>query len=252
MWCGWGTRSELPMQSLTCRNCAALHKHRSSLQGGSVPACRWTAPNSCSFQTAVEQCGFIPIFHAWSWLWPSQWALSHRVTHQGGHCGSISGTTLSMDNKRLFYPWINKEWMSLCSLRAATGSSLCLLSPELNHPTLLSLCYPLIVALSWVAQGWIFLQANAACFEFFSFLSHCLEQQLLTYFCLLIAAAIWILIPARVQMYWGCTAHARARPFISQASLSQPFQSRDPLTFPKKYLKPSSRISVLSADGKWR
>lgn len=161
---------------------------------------------------------------------------------QGGHWGS---------------PWTMKyllhgKWKSWCQCAAW---ELPLPAEPRTEPPKLSFPSFILSYFSLSFSRLNFLAGRHCLLWVFSFLSlpaHCLEQQLLTYFCLLIAAAIWILIPARVQMYWGCTAHARARPFISQASLSQPFESRDPLTFLKKYLKPSSRISLLSADGKCR
>lgn len=93
------------------------------------------------------------------------------------------------DNKTL------DPWKIRADVPMQPESSLCLLSPELTHPSSPCFILSLLPNPEFLKD---FLAGKHCLLRVFSFLplpAHCLEQQLLTYFCLLIAAAIWILIP---------------------------------------------------------
>lgn len=115
-----------------------------------------------------------------------------RGSHSGNcpslwHCGRISWLQI-WTIKHLIME--NKSWCP-----HAAWHSLCLLSPELTHPNSPCFILSLLPNPEFLKD---FLAGKPCLLRVFSFLplpAHCLEQQLLTYFCLLIAAAIWILIP---------------------------------------------------------
>lgn len=151
---GWRTKAALPMRSLTCMNCAALPKQRSSLQGGSVPACRWLHQIPPFFKQQLKQWGFIAVSHTWSWSWFPQWELSQPVALWEDLL------VAEMDNKT-FDPW---KIRADVPMQPDTAFACWAQSwPTQTLPVLSSHCY-LILSFSR-----IFLQASPACFGFFPF-----------------------------------------------------------------------------------
>lgn len=120
-----------------------------------------TLPQPHFLKQQLRQWSFIPIFPAWSWLWLPQWPLSQCDT-----AGRALWENLSLDNK-ILDPRKIKSWCHPAARELPVGTDFAC-EPRTEPP---KLCFCCFILSSLPYPEFIkadFLQANAACFGFFS------------------------------------------------------------------------------------